>query len=383
MLNYSGYPNKGNTYEYDLNGNIIKKTETIQNKAKLITSFSYDDENRLITVTIQKGNKTKEISYAYDPFGRRISKTVIKDEINDDNSTKKTEYPQTTFYLYDNQNIIAEYDQNNQLTASYIYGPNIDEPLSADIDNNRIYYHADGLGSITTLTNHMGHKVQQYDYDSFGNIKSTPFWIKQPFTFTAREFDYETGMYFYRARYYDPQAGRFITKDPIGFGGGTNFYAYVENNPVNGTDPYGLWVSYIHKNITRTAAIKLGCSKKAEALAEANAGVDNIQDPKYAYLHAMSNGRNPENLANDIANYYNVVNKGNSSCDLGDIATALHAVQDSATPAHSGFKPWSNRWREYPKHFGDLFPRFKCTDAYNATYTILSGAIRRCSCFCE
>jgi len=58
--------------------------------------------------------------------------------------------------------------------------------------------------------------------------------------YTGREFDYDTNLYYYRARYYDPKAGRFITRDPIGFGGGTNFYAYVGNNPVNGTDPYGL-----------------------------------------------------------------------------------------------------------------------------------------------
>jgi RHS repeat-associated protein len=243
LLNSTSYPNKGNTYEYDLNGNIIKKTETTQGNAKLITSYTYDDENRLIYVIIQKGNKTKEISYAYDPFGRRISKTIEKDELNDDNSTKKTDYPLTTFYIYDNQNIIAEYDQNNTQTASYIYGPNIDEPLSAEIKNTRIYYHADGLGTITSLTNHMGITVQKYDYDSFGNIKFTPFphWIKQPYTYTGREFDTETGLYYYRARYYDPKVGRFVTKDPIGFKGGINVFDYVLNNPVNRTDPEGLY----------------------------------------------------------------------------------------------------------------------------------------------
>jgi len=88
----------------------------------------------------------------------------------------------------------------------------------------------------------MGHKVQQYDYDAFGNIKCTPFphWIKQPYTFTGREFDSDTGLYYYRARYYDPKVGRFVTRDPIGFKGGINQYAYAGNNPVNWTDPTGL-----------------------------------------------------------------------------------------------------------------------------------------------
>jgi RHS repeat-associated protein len=90
----------------------------------------------------------------------------------------------------------------------------------------------------------MGHKVQQYAYDSFGNIKFTPFphWIKQPYTYTGREFDHETGLYYYRARYYDPKAGRFVTKDPIGFDGGDyNLFVYVGNNPVNFVDPMGLY----------------------------------------------------------------------------------------------------------------------------------------------
>ena len=88
----------------------------------------------------------------------------------------------------------------------------------------------------------MGVAVQRYAYDAFGNIKFTPFpiWIKQPYIYTAREFDSETNLYYYRARYYDPSIGRFITRDPIGFDGGDyNLYAYVENNSVNLVDPMG------------------------------------------------------------------------------------------------------------------------------------------------
>jgi len=101
------------------------------------------------------------------------------------------------------------------------------------------YVHADGLGSITALSNASGSIVQTYSYDSFGNITSTGS-ITQPFTYTGREYDSETGMYFYRARYYDPKVGRFVTKDPIGFDGGINFYIYVGNNPINLVDPEGL-----------------------------------------------------------------------------------------------------------------------------------------------
>ncbi|HNZ64449.1 MAG TPA: RHS repeat-associated core domain-containing protein [Smithella sp.] len=248
LLTSTEHPHQKTQNEYDANGNLIKKMETV-GKWKTITSYAYDDENRLIDVTIRKGDKIKAVSFAYDPFGRRISKTTEREELDDDNNIigqllNKPDYPRTTFYIYDQQNIITEYDGNGKQTAFYIHGPNIDEPLAAEINNTRIYYHADGLGSITTLTNHMGHKVQEYDYDSFGNIKSTPFWIKQPFTYTGREYDSETNLYYYRARYYDSNAGRFITRDPIGFGGGINQYLYARQNPVNFSDPYGLTWGY-------------------------------------------------------------------------------------------------------------------------------------------
>jgi RHS repeat-associated protein len=101
------------------------------------------------------------------------------------------------------------------------------------------YYHADGLGSITGLSDATGTMVQTYGYDAFGNVTATG-GVSQPFMFTGREYDSETGMYFYRARYYDPAVGRFVTKDPIGFAGGdVNLYTYIQNDPVNYIDPEG------------------------------------------------------------------------------------------------------------------------------------------------
>ena len=91
------------------------------------------------------------------------------------------------------------------------------------------------------LTDRRQRVMESYDYDSFGNIKRKGDKVKNTYTFTGREWDREIGLYYYRARYYDPKAGRFPSKDPIGFGGGdVNLYAYVRNNPVNLTDPLGL-----------------------------------------------------------------------------------------------------------------------------------------------
>src|SRR6185437_10933981 len=79
----------------------------------------------------------------------------------------------------------------------------------------------------------------KYTYDSFGKLTATNGSLTNPFRYTGREFDSETGLYYYRARYYDPTTGRFLSEDPIEFKGGINFYTYVGNNAPNLTDPEG------------------------------------------------------------------------------------------------------------------------------------------------
>jgi RHS repeat-associated protein len=228
------------TYTYDQVGNRLTKLPDTPPNANETTQYSYDDENRLTGVTITQGSLVKQLSFAYDPFGRRIKKTV--------SPSGGGSGEETTNYVYDGQNIILEYDQAGIITTRYTHGPNIDEPLAIEFTGattiTPYYYHADGLGSITALSNASGNIVQRYEYDSFGNQTITTNGnIKQPFTFTGREYDTETGMYFYRARYYDQKVGRFVTKDPIGFAGkDVNLYAYVGNNPGNWSDPLGLFV---------------------------------------------------------------------------------------------------------------------------------------------
>jgi RHS repeat-associated protein len=103
------------------------------------------------------------------------------------------------------------------------------------------YYEADGLGSITSLTNTSAAVAASYAYDSFGSLTSSTGSLTNPLRYTGREFDSETGLYFYRARYYDPVPGRFLSEDPPGLlSGGINFYDYVENSPLGFKDPNGL-----------------------------------------------------------------------------------------------------------------------------------------------
>ena len=208
------------TYQYDNNGNQIQKTDKI---TSAFTLYEYDAEDRLIRVVRDDGSI---VNYKYDGLGRRIEKEV--DTV-------------VTKYIYDNEDILLELDGSNNIIARYTHGPGIDEPLVMERGGASFFYHADGLTSITDLTDTAGTVAQAYTYSSFGKIESQldPSFI-QPYTFTAREFDPETGLYYYRARTYDPLVGRFLQEDPIGFlGGDVNFYSYVRNRPVVLADPDG------------------------------------------------------------------------------------------------------------------------------------------------
>ncbi len=233
-------------YTYDKNGNLTAKTPRLghdgenEERDSNAWTYTYDFENRLIRAETKYEDETLSASFKYDPFGRRIEKKVEKAEHG------RVEESKTYTYVYDGQNIILEYltkteeGQTKTDTTKYVHGVGIDEPLSMQRKGEVYYYHVDGLGSIITLTDKAGKVVQTYEYESFGNLKDQKNRVKQPFTYTGREWDRETGLYFYRARYYDPMDGRFISRDPIGFDGGdVNLYAYVQNNPTNLTDPSG------------------------------------------------------------------------------------------------------------------------------------------------
>jgi len=222
QLSQATHPNMPlDQFTYDQVGNRLT-SEGQAPGSGMSTEYVYDFENRLIEV-----NYTGMVAqYKYDPFGRRIERNV--------NGT-------ITRYLYDGPNIVTEYDGTWNATAKFIHTLDVDDPLAVTQGANTFYYHKDGLGSIANLTDASGSVVKSYTYKSFGEIYSETGSLLQPFTFTGREYDSESGLYFYRARYYDPRAGRFLTKDPIGFAGGdVNLYRYIFNNPINHIDPYGL-----------------------------------------------------------------------------------------------------------------------------------------------
>ncbi|MBU4488543.1 MAG: hypothetical protein KKI13_05705 [Candidatus Omnitrophica bacterium] len=203
----------GVAYIYDDNGNLTSDG---------VNSYGYDYENRLISAT----TPTHVAMYTYDTFGRRICKII------DSTVTK---------FIYSGDQAICETDSAGSITAKYIYGIGIDEPILIEIGGETYYYHFDSLGSVVNLTNSSATVVESYSYDIYGKPAGAST-IGNPYMFTGRNYDAETGLYYYRARYYDTRLGRFLQADPIKYLGGINVYSYCKDNPINWIDPFGLEV---------------------------------------------------------------------------------------------------------------------------------------------
>jgi RHS repeat-associated protein len=173
------------------------------------------------------------VTFKYDPFGRRIEKVSPN---------------ATSIFAYDADNLIETVNGSGSLVARYTQTQNVDEPLAMQRGTSTDYYQADGLGSVTSLSSSTGTLAQTYTYDSFGNTTNSSGSLTNFFRYVARDFDTETNLYYYRARYYDPNAGRFLSEDPMRFTTGINFYRYVKNNATNLADPYGLKVQECCRN---------------------------------------------------------------------------------------------------------------------------------------
>jgi RHS repeat-associated protein len=198
----------GSTFTYDLNGNLTSDGTN---------NYVWDERDRLTQIT---GGATA--SFLYDVFGRRRSKTIGTSQ---------------TGFLYDGMNFVQELS-GTTATANIAAG-GVDE-LFGRTDGAGTYYPiTDALGSVIGLTDGVGNLQTQYSYEPYGKVSLTGSSSASSQKYTGREDD-GTGLYFYRNRYYHPALGRFISEDPIGIIGGINLYAYVDNNPISYSDPFGL-----------------------------------------------------------------------------------------------------------------------------------------------
>lgn len=135
---------------------------------------------------------------------------------------------------------LAEYDGGGNLIANYVYGLGL--VYKVDTSDKPYFYHYNFTGSTVAMTDTNGNIINKYAYTPFGRLAGSVESVPNPFRYVGKSgvMDDKSGLFYMRARYYDPEVGRFITKDPIGFDGGVNLYGYVGENPINFIDPSGL-----------------------------------------------------------------------------------------------------------------------------------------------
>ena len=218
----------GIEYTYDALGNLIyRQLPNGENQY-----YQYDLENQLVRAEIKKPAGNTEIwTYAYDPFGRRLSK-----ERQDKLAWTSTD-PKRTHFVWDGTRLLQEYTYKGSYT--YIYTDQDSyEPLAQIFDNAKdgkqylAYFHTDQVGIPREMTDIHGNLLWYGEYTAWGRLKKDERVYRnahQPFRLQNQYYDEETGLHYNLMRYYEPEAGRFVNQDPIGLWGGENLYQFAPN----------------------------------------------------------------------------------------------------------------------------------------------------------
>lgn len=271
-------------YQYDYRDQLINATEAM--------TVTRDGQVRSTAVSTA--------TFSYDALGRRIAKHTAADAVE---------------YLYDFQEVIEEREAGS-VVAQYVYGPVLDELLQMKRGEDVIYYHDNGLGSITHVTDEVGDVVEQYTYDVYGQptIKTeagltlTQSAVGNSYLFTGRTYDAETALYYYRARYYSPGLGRFLQRDPLGYMDGPNLYTYVQNNPASARDPFGMQDGGKEPSkVERTLRWKVPCPKDQKQECEFSVTV------KFEWKQLERKGKAPLTYPADLSIEWNAV--GTDCCE--------------------------------------------------------------------
>ena len=226
----------GTSRTHDDNGNLTDDGTNL---------YEYDYRNQLVRVKLKSGGATVA-TYKYDAAGRRVEKDV------NGGATQR--------YIYSGLETIETQDNAGNWKQSFVFRDAIDavvmleqaDVLDHDGDLNtsettRSFYHTNALGSVMQITDALQAEVAKYRYNPYGAVtitiggtpqSSDP--LGQPWMYTGRFKDEESGLYYYRARMYDSAKGRFLRRDPLGYGPGPSLYGYAEENPASYRDPLGL-----------------------------------------------------------------------------------------------------------------------------------------------
>ena len=222
-------------FAYDAEGNLTRGTEI---GTGVVTDYTWDYRDRLTRVATRTsgGDLIKDVAYIYDAFDRRIAKAIDADGSG-------PLAPVVSRFAYDGDNVVLSLDGAGAISHRYLHGPLVDQVLADEHAGGEVFWSlTDHEGSIRDLIDSAAQVRDHIRYDSFGRIasESNPS-AGTAYGYTGREQDTETGLIYFRSRYYDPSTGRFLSEDPGGFGAGdVNLYRYVGNDPASRIDPTGL-----------------------------------------------------------------------------------------------------------------------------------------------
>ena len=243
-------------YDYDQRGNLIRKTRNGET-----TDYHWNGYNQLIKIE----NRNGSTEYRYDPLGRRTAKirngeTTVYHWQEDTLAIESTN-GQNTHYLFEPGTFepLAQFqtaspigiEREDKPAEPYSYDPETDPLLKippepqeqSEVQPDLVYYQLDHLGTPIAAHNAKGEAVWTAEYEAWGRIRNETVSddpkVNIPFRFQGQYYDEESGLHYNRFRYYDPEIGRFVSQDPIGFAGSDNFYEYAPN-PIVWVDPWGL-----------------------------------------------------------------------------------------------------------------------------------------------
>ena len=256
----------GIEYTYDALGNLIyRQLPDGENQY-----YQYDLENQLVRAEIKKPVGNTEIwTYAYDPFGRRLSK-----ERQDKLAWTSTD-PKRTHFVWDGSRLLQEYTYKGSYTYLYTDQDSY-EPLAQVFDNAKdgkqylAYFHNDQIGIPREMTDVHGNLLWYGEYTAWGRLKKDGRVYKnahQPFRLQNQYYDEETGLHYNFFRYYESDSGRFINQDPIRLIGGDNLYFFSPNTQ-DWYDPLGLWRRNAYVGRTPSKVSKTGRAVMQRMLAK-------------------------------------------------------------------------------------------------------------------
>ncbi len=256
------------TYQYDSRGNRTELTGIDAGRDNFTPGrFTYNSWDEMSSFSPTEGGAT---TYQYDPEGVRTQKTTLQASIR--------------YHCDDNGLVIAESNGTSQVTAQNIWGH---KPLARKVGGSYYYYLYNGHGDVIALTDESGNIVNAYEYDEWGNILSETEQIDNPIRYAGEYYDEESGLYYLRARYYDPVLGRFISNDPyegdITDPLSRNAYIYCANNPLIYVDPEGKFLvalGYFAAAVAGAVAVTGATAKVADTISGTNSSGKVYSDTK-------------------------------------------------------------------------------------------------------